>query len=95
MFKSARSGIIIDPGMFHMGWTYEIKSNYVNVKDAICVKRRNFVVEFAIKAKDGLYDILRLTPEMIGSCEFKFIHKTVPHVNLNDIKYRKKANENV
>jgi hypothetical protein len=89
MFKAERSGIVIDPTIFHMGWTYEIKSEYVNVKDAVCVKRRNTFVEFAVKGDDGLYDILRLTPEIIGSCEYRFVHKTVPRVNIESIKYRK------
>lgn len=95
MFEAARSGIMIDPTVFHMGWTYEIKSEYVNVKDAICVKRRNTFVEFAIKSDDGLYDLLRLTSEIIGSGGYKFIHKTVPTVNLADINLRKKVIEYV
>jgi len=95
MFEAARSGIMIDPTMFHMGWTYEIKSEYVNVKDAVCVKRRNTFVEFAIKAEDGLYDLIRLTPEIIGSGGYKFIHKTVPTVELHLINLRKKVNKDV
>lgn len=95
MFEAARSGIVIDPTMFHMGWTYEIKSEYVNVKDAVCVMRRNTFVDFAIKVEDGLYDLIRLTPEIIGAGGYKFIHKTVPTVNLVDIKLRKKVRDYV
>ena len=95
MFEAVRSGIMIDPTMFHMGWTYEIKSEYVNVKDAICVMYRNTFVDFAIKAEDGLYDLIRLTPEIIGSGGYKFIHKTVPTVDLTNINLRKKVHEYV
>lgn len=92
MFKS---GIIIDPTMFHMGWTYEIKSSYVNVEDAVCVKHRNYIVEFAVKGDDDMYDILKLTPEIIGSCNYRFTHKTVPNVDISKIKYRKEVIKNV
>jgi hypothetical protein len=88
MFEAAKSGIIIDPTMFHMGWTYEIKSEYVNVKDAVCVKHRNTFVEFAIKGDDGLYHRIKLTAEIIGSGGYKFIHKTVPIVDIESIEYK-------
>jgi len=85
MFKS---GIIIDTTAFHIGWTYEIKSEYVNVKDAVCVKCRNTFVEFAIKGDDDLYHSIKLTPEIIGSGGYRFIHKTVPTVDIESIKYK-------
>ena len=91
MFKAERSGIMIDPTMFHIGWTYEIKSEYVNVKDAVCVKHRNTFVEFAIRSDDGLYHRIKLTPEIIGSGGYRFIHKTVPTVDIESIKYRKRS----
>ena len=83
------SGLMFDVTKFHQGWTYSITSDYFNSDEAICYSVCMGQIDFVIKNDDGSYDKITLTPNLVGSGRYRFLHKDRPMVDVDTIVVRR------